>query len=84
MSERKSSGMKLSRRNFGKGVLAAGSAGLIYGTARAPAIAQARRDLRVGVFGGDFGITGDGGVRCGVLRRIEPGGTENFWSESHK
>jgi len=55
MSERKSSGMKLSRRNFGKGVLAAGSAGLIYGTARAPAIAQARRDLRVGVFGGDFG-----------------------------
>ena len=55
MSERKSSGMKLSRRNFGKAALAAGSAGLIYGTARAPAIAQARRDLRVGVFGGDFG-----------------------------
>ncbi len=45
----------IGRRTLGKGVLAAAGAGLAYGTGVAPAIAQGRRDLRVGVFGGDFG-----------------------------
>ena len=43
----------LSRRGFGAGAL---GAGLMLGTGRAPALAQGtRRDLRVGVFGGEFG-----------------------------
>lgn len=44
----------MSRRQFGTGAMASG-VGLALGTGIAPAIAQGRRDLRVGVFGGDFG-----------------------------
>ncbi len=42
----------LTRRQLGK---AAAGAGLLLGTGVAPAIGQGRSDLRVGVFGGDFG-----------------------------
>lgn len=45
----------IGRRPLGKGLLAAAGVGLAYGTGVAPAIGQGRRDLRVGVFGGDFG-----------------------------
>jgi peptide/nickel transport system substrate-binding protein len=45
----------LTRRDLGKGALAGAGVGLILGTGIAPAIAQGRRDLRIGVFGGDFG-----------------------------
>lgn len=45
----------IGRRSFGSGLIAAAGAGLVYGTGVAPAIGQGRRDLRVGVFGGDFG-----------------------------
>jgi peptide/nickel transport system substrate-binding protein len=41
----------VSRRNVLKGALATG--GFLLGTG--PSIAQARRDLRIGLFGGDFG-----------------------------
>src|ERR1700737_1839914 len=42
----------LSRRSLVKGVA---TSGFLFGTGVAPSIAQARRDLRIGVFGGDFG-----------------------------
>ncbi len=42
----------ITRRGFGSGAL---GTGLLLGTGRAPAIAQGKRDLRVGVFGGEFG-----------------------------
>jgi peptide/nickel transport system substrate-binding protein len=45
----------LTRRDLGKAALAGAGVGLVFGTGVAPAIAQGRRDLRVGVFGGDFG-----------------------------
>src|SRR6202011_3448019 len=43
----------LSRRSLVKGAIA--TSGFLFGTGVAPSIAQARRDLRIGVFGGDFG-----------------------------
>src|SRR5262245_25722451 len=51
------SGQRVTRRGFSAGVLGTGlvSAGFMLGTGRAPALAQGRRDLRVGVFGGEFG-----------------------------
>src|ERR1700709_216398 len=49
---RLSNGQGVTRRGFTTGAL---GAGLILGTGRAPAIAQGKRDLRVGVFGGEFG-----------------------------
>jgi peptide/nickel transport system substrate-binding protein len=51
LRRRRSSAATLTRRGFGQGL----AAGLILGTGVAPVFAQARRDLRVGVFGGDFG-----------------------------
>src|SRR5471030_2637121 len=42
----------ITRRGFGAGAL---GAGLILGTGRAPALAQGKRDLRVGTWGGEFG-----------------------------
>lgn len=50
-------GQRVTRRGFSAGVLGTGlmSTGLMLGTGRAPALAQGRRDLRVGVFGGEFG-----------------------------
>ena len=42
----------ITRRGFGAGAL---GTGLILGTGRAPALAQGRRDLRVGTWGGEFG-----------------------------
>ena len=45
-------GKSVTRRGFSTGVL---GSGLILGTGRAPALAQGRRDLRVGVWGGEFG-----------------------------
>ena len=50
----RSSGAGLTRRGFGTGAAAAG-AGLILGTGAAPAIAQGKRELRYGIFAGDFG-----------------------------
>src|SRR6202795_5163674 len=44
---------RLSRRSLIKGAIATG--GFLFGTGVAPSIAQVRRDLRIGVFGGDFG-----------------------------
>src|SRR5262249_4150422 len=44
----------LSRRDLGRGALAGGSL-LAFGFGSARAIGQGRRDLRVGVFGSDFG-----------------------------
>src|ERR1700687_2148736 len=44
---------RLSRRSLVKGAIA--TSGFLFGTGVAPSIAQARRDLRIGVFGGDFG-----------------------------
>src|SRR5476651_2493277 len=41
----------VTRRGFTVGALGTG----LLGTGRAPALAQAKRELRVGVFGGDFG-----------------------------
>ena len=49
---RLSSGQGVTRRGFTAGAL---GTGLILGTGRAPAIAQGKRDLRVGVWGGEFG-----------------------------
>ncbi|MBL6614225.1 MAG: ABC transporter substrate-binding protein [Reyranella sp.] len=42
----------ITRRAFAAGTL---GSGLILGSGRAPAIAQGKRDLRVGVWGGEFG-----------------------------
>jgi peptide/nickel transport system substrate-binding protein len=42
----------VTRRGFTAGAV---GAGLILGSGRAPAIAQGKRDLRVGVWGGEFG-----------------------------
>ena len=42
----------IGRRGFTSGAL---GAGLVFGTGRAPALAQGQRDLRVGLFGGEFG-----------------------------
>src|ERR1700722_2987007 len=42
----------ITRRGFGAGALVTG---LILGPGRAPALAQGKRDLRVGVWGGEFG-----------------------------
>src|SRR6202051_3080408 len=44
---------RLTRRSLVKGAIA--TTGFLFGTGVAPSIAQARRDLRIGVFGGDFG-----------------------------
>src|SRR3954468_12102170 len=41
----------IGRRTFGKATL---GTGLLLGAGRAPALAQGRRDIRVGLFGGDF------------------------------
>jgi peptide/nickel transport system substrate-binding protein len=49
---RLSNGQGVTRRGFTAGAL---GTGLILGTGRAPAIAQGKRDLRVGVWGGEFG-----------------------------
>src|SRR5260370_4566840 len=49
---RLSSGQGVTRRSFTAGAL---GAGLLLGTGRAPALAQGKRDLRVGVWGGEFG-----------------------------
>src|SRR5882757_1178544 len=49
---RLSSGQGVTRRGFTAGAL---GTGLILGSGRAPAIAQGKRDLRVGVWGGEFG-----------------------------
>jgi peptide/nickel transport system substrate-binding protein len=48
----RTAGGRITRRGFGAGAV---GAGLLLGTGRAPAIAQGKRDLRVGVFGGEFG-----------------------------
>ena len=53
-TQRPSSGV-LTRRGFGRGLAAVAGTGLVYGTGVAPAIAQGRRDIRVGMFGSDFG-----------------------------
>src|SRR5258708_17633311 len=45
-------GSGLSRRTLVKGALA--TSGFLFGSGAAPALAQARRDLRIGVFGGGF------------------------------
>lgn len=42
----------MTRRGFAAGAI---GSGLLLGAGRAPALAQGRRDLRVGVFGGEFG-----------------------------
>ncbi|MBV8193853.1 MAG: ABC transporter substrate-binding protein [Alphaproteobacteria bacterium] len=42
----------IGRRTFGKAAL---GTSLVLGSSRAPALAQGRRDIRVGLFGGDFG-----------------------------
>src|ERR1700761_2901914 len=42
----------ITRRGLGAGAL---GAGLLFGTGQAPAIAQGKRELRVGLFGGEFG-----------------------------
>src|SRR6202035_2405959 len=44
---------RLTRRSLVNGAIA--TTGFLFGTGVAPSIAQARRDLRIGVFGGDFG-----------------------------
>src|SRR6202035_2703788 len=44
---------RLTRRSLVNGAIATG--GFLFGTGVAPSIAQARWDLRIGVFGGDFG-----------------------------
>jgi peptide/nickel transport system substrate-binding protein len=49
---RPSGRLGVTRRGFTAGAL---GAGLVLGTGRAPALAQGKRDLRVGVFGGEFG-----------------------------
>jgi peptide/nickel transport system substrate-binding protein len=49
---RPSTGSGITRRGFGAGAV---GTGLLLGTGRAPAIAQGKRELRVGVFGGEFG-----------------------------
>ena len=49
---RLSSSQGVTRRGFTAGAL---GTGLILGSGRAPAIAQGKRDLRVGVWGGEFG-----------------------------
>src|SRR5258708_35063449 len=49
---RLSSGQGVTRRGFPAGAL---GSGFLLGTGRAPAIAQGKRDLRVGVCGGEFG-----------------------------
>src|SRR5262245_34321401 len=49
---RLSVGQGVTRRGFTTGAV---GAGLVLGAGRAPAIAQGKRDLRVGVFGGEFG-----------------------------
>src|SRR5882672_2853689 len=49
---RTTGGQGITRRGFGAGAV---GAGLLLGTGHAPAIAQGRRDLRVGVWGGEFG-----------------------------
>ena len=49
---RPSNGQGVTRRGFTAGAL---GTGLILGTGRAPAIAQGKRDLRVGTWGGEFG-----------------------------
>src|ERR1700694_1024350 len=43
----------LSRRSLVKGAIA--TSGFLFGAGVAPSLAQPRRDLRIGVFGGDFG-----------------------------
>src|SRR6185312_754803 len=52
-----SNSRSITRRGFGAGALGTGAigTGLLLGTGRAPAIAQGKRELRVGVFGGEFG-----------------------------
>ena len=45
----------LTRRALGRGLVAAAGTGLVYGTGIAPSIAQGKRDIRVGMFGSDFG-----------------------------
>jgi peptide/nickel transport system substrate-binding protein len=45
----------LTRRALGRGLVAATGTGLVYGTGIAPSIAQGKRDIRVGMFGSDFG-----------------------------
>src|SRR6185312_16933565 len=52
-----SNSRSITRRGFGAGALGTGAigTGLLLGTGRAPAIAQGKRDLRVGVWGGEFG-----------------------------
>jgi peptide/nickel transport system substrate-binding protein len=65
-----SKGGSLSRRTLVKGAVAAG--GLLFGTGIAPSIAQTRRDLRIGLFGGSFGnisplIRGD--IQGGIITR---------------
>src|SRR6476620_5082838 len=47
-----SGGRSVTRRSFGSGAL---GTGLLLSTGRAPAIAQGRRDLRVGMFCGECG-----------------------------
>ncbi|HTR87401.1 MAG TPA: ABC transporter substrate-binding protein [Reyranella sp.] len=49
---RASNGRGITRRGAVGGAL---GAGLVLGTGRAPALAQGKRDLRVGVWGGEFG-----------------------------
>src|SRR5260370_1052559 len=49
---RLASGQGVTRRGFTAGAL---GAGLVLGNGRAPALAQGKRDLRVGVWGGEFG-----------------------------
>ncbi len=43
---------RATRRGFAAGAI---GTGLLLGTGRAPALAQGKRDLRVGVWGGEFG-----------------------------
>jgi peptide/nickel transport system substrate-binding protein len=65
------SSQSVSRRTLLKGTFAAG--GLVFGTGVvAPSIAQTRRDVRIGLFGGSFGnlsplIRGD--IQGGILTR---------------
>jgi peptide/nickel transport system substrate-binding protein len=45
-------GRSITRRGFTAGAL---GTGLVFGSSRAPALAQGNRELRVGMFGGEFG-----------------------------
>ena len=69
MGNRRSSGNGVTRRGFSAGAL---GTGLVLGTGRAPALAQGKRDLRVGVWGGEFS--------AGI--RLCPLGHDSRWNDA--